>query len=701
MSNLIMKTYLISAATLLLCTSFAAISKPSNALMESLPANVGAYVRIPSLLGLAGAPKGNLPIDKAMATKAHMEALAKIKLAVPNMAVIPNEFKAALDFLLAEQSGPLEIAVLTDSGSLSPISKMMIGMPVANRNAESFQKKWAQLTTKIGMPMPMQFDAKTGLVRIAAGMGATDADLSVLKARQAGNAKLAAANDRIDQSGLGFLVWVDGNAAAPMLAMAASAATPEDAAMYKALQSIDSMAFGWGTQSGFGRMAMDFYLKDNAVWADYLPKTPMNLSLKTAGEPDWVFSFTMPTTADIPNLKRALARDFDVKAVEALQTGLDYPINKALKVADFLAAFGPELVIFGDQTGDFAAMRKQDSRRYEQFLEWVKSSDSNYSYRNGIHKALLSVPQVDSKAAAELGEDEPAVMADVNALAEQMKVLQKLSGSLMFWVEEGDWLVFASTPQALRDRTAVKPSQSIQPWMQKNSGTDGRNALMNLTVLTEKMAMRTWYGYLGALAMISEVSEADVDLHAIPSARELGFPKTGHTGLALEHEQGRLSFALRYQNWPSDALMGQGGVTGVATVAILAAIALPAYQDYTVRAKISSAFIGVSSFKISVQEAYLIEDKLPSAKALDAIEIDGVTLTWTGEHIEVAFTDDFEIAAVRGQTIAFAPVVTDAGISFRCGRSSLPEGKLLVDDPALLTTVLDKYLPSECRARSN
>ncbi len=691
-----MKTYLISAATLLLSTSFFAISKPSNALMESLPTNVGAYVRIPSLLGLAGEPKGNLPIDKAMATKAHQDALAKIKLAVPNMAVIPSEFKLALDFLLAEQSGPLEIAVLTDSGSLSPISKVVLGMPVASRDVAAFEKKWTQLSAQIGMPMPMQFDAKTGHVRIAAGMGAAATDLAVLKARQPGNAKLAAANDRIDQSALGFLVWVDGTAAAPMLAMAASAATPEDAAMYKALQSIDSMAFGWGTQSGFGRMAMDFYLKDDAVWADYLPKTPMNLSLKTAGEPDWVFSFAMPTASDIPNLRRALARDFDAKAVDALQTGLDYPINKVLKVADFLATFGPELVIFGDQTGDFAAMRKQDSRRYQQFLEWIKSSDSNYSYRGGIHKALLSVPNPPT-----LEKAESEISANSPVLGEQLRVLQKLSGSLMFWVEEGDWLVFASTPQALRDRAAVKPSQSIQPWMQKNSGTDGRNALMNLTVLTEKMAMRTWYGYLAALAMISEVSEAGVDLHAIPSARELGFPKTGHTGIALEHEKGRLSFALRYQNWPSDALMGQGGVGGVAVVAILAAIALPAYQDYTVRAKVNSAFVGANSFKLSILEAYAIDDKLPGASALDPIEIDGVTLSWTGEHIEVGFTESFEIASVRGQTIALAPVMTESGMSFRCGRSSLPDGKLLADDPALLTTVLDKYLPATCRASNS
>lgn len=42
----------------------------------------------------------------------------------------------------------------------------------------------------------------------------------------------------------------------------------------------------------------------------------------------------------------------------------------------------------------------------------------------------------------------------------------------------------------------------------------------------------------------------------------------------------------------------------VAIIAILAAIALPAYQDYTVRAKISEAVIGASSAKATVSEAF-------------------------------------------------------------------------------------------------
>jgi type IV pilus assembly protein PilA len=42
----------------------------------------------------------------------------------------------------------------------------------------------------------------------------------------------------------------------------------------------------------------------------------------------------------------------------------------------------------------------------------------------------------------------------------------------------------------------------------------------------------------------------------------------------------------------------------VAIIGILAAIALPAYQDYTIRSKVSEGLIGASSAKASVSEAF-------------------------------------------------------------------------------------------------
>lgn len=64
----------------------------------------------------------------------------------------------------------------------------------------------------------------------------------------------------------------------------------------------------------------------------------------------------------------------------------------------------------------------------------------------------------------------------------------------------------------------------------------------------------------------------------------------------------------------------------VAIIGILAAIALPAYQDYTIRSKVSEGLIGASSAKASVSEAF----------QTDAME--GVNAAATAWNAQVAGT---------------------------------------------------------------
>ncbi|QOW24029.1 pilin [Lysobacter sp. H23M47] len=53
----------------------------------------------------------------------------------------------------------------------------------------------------------------------------------------------------------------------------------------------------------------------------------------------------------------------------------------------------------------------------------------------------------------------------------------------------------------------------------------------------------------------------------------------------------------------------------VAIIAILAAIALPAYRDYTVRAKVSEAVMAVSACKTSASEFFATTNALPTSLA--------------------------------------------------------------------------------------
>nr|WP_315207835.1 pilin [uncultured Albidiferax sp.] len=54
----------------------------------------------------------------------------------------------------------------------------------------------------------------------------------------------------------------------------------------------------------------------------------------------------------------------------------------------------------------------------------------------------------------------------------------------------------------------------------------------------------------------------------------------------------------------------------VAIIGILAAVALPAYQDYTVRAKVTEVILAASSAKTAVSEAAQVLSAMPEAQSV-------------------------------------------------------------------------------------
>jgi type IV pilus assembly protein PilA len=136
----------------------------------------------------------------------------------------------------------------------------------------------------------------------------------------------------------------------------------------------------------------------------------------------------------------------------------------------------------------------------------------------------------------------------------------------------------------------------------------------------------------------------------------------------------------------------------VAIIGILAAVALPAYQDYTVRAKISEAILALSSAKSAVAEAYAQYGSMVSSMTSMGVQNQTskyvASVTWTA-------TSGASVGTITVTTATNAGLPTDAGgkVITMVATGDPSTGKVAFDckAPSGGTGVANKYLPAVCK----
>jgi type IV pilus assembly protein PilA len=151
----------------------------------------------------------------------------------------------------------------------------------------------------------------------------------------------------------------------------------------------------------------------------------------------------------------------------------------------------------------------------------------------------------------------------------------------------------------------------------------------------------------------------------------------------------------------------------VAIIGILAAIAIPAYQDYTIRAQVTEGLSLASGVKTGIAEYFAqngkwpttfseiggVNTKLPNGKYVSKIEIAGGSIDITyGNSANASVTN--KLLELRPRLSANKDVVWLCG-NFTGSTLGLgdPSGTSAVASTHTATTVLPKYMPANCRAK--
>ena len=142
----------------------------------------------------------------------------------------------------------------------------------------------------------------------------------------------------------------------------------------------------------------------------------------------------------------------------------------------------------------------------------------------------------------------------------------------------------------------------------------------------------------------------------------------------------------------------------VAIIGILAAVALPAYQDYTIRAKMSEVILGMSACRTSITEVY--QSGPTTAPAANGWGCEILTASQQTKYVNGVTTNinGGVLATVQGiSTVVNTSVVTLMPLSTSVVTATMTAGSsqtlygwrcgLSTDG----TTVSPKYLPGSCR----
>ena len=142
----------------------------------------------------------------------------------------------------------------------------------------------------------------------------------------------------------------------------------------------------------------------------------------------------------------------------------------------------------------------------------------------------------------------------------------------------------------------------------------------------------------------------------------------------------------------------------VAIIGILAAIAIPAYQDYTVRAKVSEGLIAASQFKVGVGDMlsegmagigrYAIEVAADQAN-IQTDKIAGVVIGAAGEITVTMDNTATGIPQLGGTNVlGFVPTINNAALTDANATGTIEWNCKPANG---ITTIPPKYLPGQCR----
>ena len=236
---------------------------------------------------------------------------------------------------------------------------------------------------------------------------------------------------------------------------------------------------------------------------------------------------------------------------------------------------------------------------------------------------------------------------------------------------EGDYLLISDLPQPLLARkNLAADAPTVARWLAAEHIDLGDSAYAYIQN-QRHLGRDSYYNGLKRLQTYADLAQTPFDLAALPDASQL--PASGAVALRLRGDGKNPTLTLDLQNGIDDlAALAGGGTATLATLGIVSAIALPAYQDYTIRSRIAQNLLPASALQ------HDLADALAAGK-----KINPKNYPSPGKNIHVETSGDIRITLENADKYSGATLTLHydrAGKQWQCQ-----------------TVIPARYLPPQCR----
>ena len=605
-------------------------------LRNKVPENALAYFRIPNPWGFFAAPKGN-PMALALAHPANIDAVKQLQQSLHELTknyLNDPQAEVMASLLLYHLISPVEIMLtIPDAKSRAPLPNILI---TAKMNFKLIDEvnAWIEKSTSVNRnvrlikslgqdgyglmalgPLAFQvyFNMTDQQLWFMYEPGANDTalknKLASLKLVDTLTHPMFKLEQQIDQSQRGLFNWLNIGKAMPMLD---TMLKPQLKTQLKALglYEVQSIASGWGVSEQKGRLKV-IVERPNKGLRQFSPVISNKMGLKTAGMPNALASISMPDKRQLQQIEKKITQQLGESSLLKYHRALN-KIDKSIgfSVYDMLDAIGPELLVYSDQAGEYFAVALRNREKFQMAInKLVQKFQLQYEQKTIkgklYHHLKTHSPEDEMKEGATLQKNEP------------MKLLERFNTNHFYWIEDQGYLIFSGVPQALFDRNQYSQRVLVKQWLDEDQKQNGQSSWLLISMNVANVPRYFYYGYLQLLSFLGDISSSPVDLFQLPGALALDLPQSGGYGVQLDLSDQYVTLEFIFENNPLEIVVAGQGVTSLAVIGVLAAVASPAYEDYILRAKVASGFIEIRRIQRLIEIHWLEKNVFPDAERID------------------------------------------------------------------------------------